>query len=72
MAYGDGAIQMLEKHAEVAICDSPQLVKRETLQRGWVRRALIGMIVLEALGRAVGVLESSSLAAPASVPPSPP
>ncbi len=49
VAYGDGAIQVLEKHAEAAIDDSPQLAKRATIQRGWVRRALMGLIALEAI-----------------------
>lgn len=49
VAYGDGAIQVGEKHAEAAIDDSPQLAKPRRLQRGWVRRALVGLIAVEAL-----------------------
>jgi len=48
VAYGDGAIQVGEKHAEAAIDDSPQIAKRPRIQRGWVRRTLIGLIALEA------------------------
>ncbi|MBL8631143.1 MAG: AAA family ATPase [Rhodospirillaceae bacterium] len=49
VAYGDGAIQVGENHAEAAIDDSPQIAKKITMQRGWVRRALLGLIVLEAV-----------------------
>jgi len=49
VSYGEGAIQVTEKHAEVAIDDSPQIAKKMKLQRGWVRRALMGVIVLEAV-----------------------
>jgi MSHA biogenesis protein MshM len=48
VAYGEGAIQVAEKHAEIAIDDSPQLAKPRRLHRGWVRRTLIGLIALEA------------------------
>ncbi|MBL8645200.1 MAG: hypothetical protein JNK21_14810, partial [Rhodospirillaceae bacterium] len=48
VAYGEGAIQVAAKHAELAIDDSPQLAKKITLQRGWVRRTLMGVIALEA------------------------
>ncbi|MDX2144097.1 MAG: AAA family ATPase [Rhodospirillaceae bacterium] len=48
VAYGEGAIQVAEKHAEAAIDDSPQLAKPRRLHRGWVRRALMGVIALEA------------------------
>jgi MSHA biogenesis protein MshM len=47
VAYGEGAIQVDQKHAEAAIDDSPQLAKPLRLKRGWVRRALIGVIALE-------------------------
>ena len=49
VAYGEGAIQVGESHAEAAIDDSPQLARRVTAQRGWVRRILIGIIAVEAL-----------------------
>lgn len=49
VAYGDGAIQVAEKHAETAIDDSPQIAKPMKLNRGWVRRALIAVIALEAV-----------------------
>lgn len=49
VSYGDGAIQVTERHAEVAIDDSPQIAKKTQLSRGWVRRALVGVIALEAV-----------------------
>jgi MSHA biogenesis protein MshM len=47
VAYGEGAIQVAEKHAEAAIDDSPQLAQPRRIHRGWVRRALMGVIALE-------------------------
>ncbi len=49
VSYGDGSIQVGEKHAEAAIDDSPQLAKRGQIQRGWVRRTLMGLIAVEAI-----------------------
>jgi MSHA biogenesis protein MshM len=48
VAYGEGAIQVAQNHAEAAIDDSPQIAKKITMQRGWVRRALVGVIAVEA------------------------
>jgi MSHA biogenesis protein MshM len=47
VAYGDGAIQVGEKHAEAAIDDSPQIAKSVRFQRRWVRQVLIGLIAVE-------------------------
>lgn len=47
VAYGEGAIQVTDKHVETAIDDSPQLAQPVRMARGWVRRALIGLIVAE-------------------------
>ncbi|MGZ6252239.1 MAG: ExeA family protein [Candidatus Binataceae bacterium] len=47
VAYGDGSIQVTDKHAEAAIDDSPQLARPIRLQRRWVRRALMGVIAAE-------------------------
>lgn len=49
VAYGDGAIQVDDKHAEAAIDDSPQLARPVKLQRSWVRRVLFGIIAVEAI-----------------------
>lgn len=49
VAYGEGSIQVSEKHVEAAIDDSPQLARPVRMARGWVRRALIGLIVAEAV-----------------------
>lgn len=47
VAYGEGAIQVAEKHAELAIEDSPQIVKKSSLSHGTTRRVLMGVIALE-------------------------
>jgi MSHA biogenesis protein MshM len=47
VAYGDGAIQVAEKHAEGAIEDSPQIARPVKIGRRWARRALIGIIAAE-------------------------
>jgi MSHA biogenesis protein MshM len=47
VAYGEGSIQVTEKHAEAAIDDSPQLAKRAGMPRRWVRRLVIGVIATE-------------------------
>lgn len=47
VAYGDGAIQVTDRHAEAAIDDSPQLARVRPLSRRWVRRLLIGVIAAE-------------------------
>jgi MSHA biogenesis protein MshM len=47
VAYGDGAIQVSEKHAEGAIDDSPQIAKRVRIQRRWVKRVIVGVIAAE-------------------------
>ena len=49
VAYGEGAIQVSEKHAEAAIDDSPQIAQPMRFSRSWVRRALIGLIAAEAV-----------------------
>ncbi len=46
-AYGEGAIQVTERHVEAAIDDSPQLAKPLRLQRRWVRRAIIAVVAAE-------------------------
>ncbi len=47
VAYGEGSIQVAEKHAEGAIDDSPQLARPVRIHRRWVRRLLIGVIAAE-------------------------
>jgi MSHA biogenesis protein MshM len=47
VAYGEGAIQVTEKHAEGAIDDSPQLAKPLRIHRRWIRRVLLGVIAAE-------------------------
>lgn len=47
VAYGDGSIQVTEKHAEGAIDDSPQLAMPVRIRRRWVRRVIIGVIAAE-------------------------
>jgi len=47
VAYGEGSIQVTEKHAEGAIDDSPQLAKPMRGKRRWVRQVLIGVIAAE-------------------------
>ena len=47
VAYGEGAIQVNEKHAEGAIDDSPQLAKPVRIHRRWLRRVLLGIIAAE-------------------------
>ena len=47
VAYGDGAIQVAEKHAEGAIDDSPQLAQPIRLRRRWVRQVIYGVIAAE-------------------------
>ena len=49
VAYGEGAIQVAEKHAEGAIDDSPQLAKPLRSRRRWVRQAMVAVIAAEAL-----------------------
>ncbi len=56
VAYGEGAIQVGEKHAEGAIDDSPQLAKPVGLQRRWVRHAATAVIGLAAAAVFVLVL----------------
>jgi len=47
VAYGDGSIQVTEKHAEGAIDDSPQLAKPVRMRRRWVRNVIIGVVAAE-------------------------
>jgi MSHA biogenesis protein MshM len=47
VAYGDGAIQVGEKHAEGAIDDSPQLAQPIRLRRRWVRQVIYSVIAAE-------------------------
>lgn len=47
VAYGEGAIQVADKHAEAAIDDSPQIAKPVKFKRGLTRRVLMGVIALE-------------------------
>lgn len=47
VAYGEGAIQVADKHAEAAIDDSPQIAKPIKLNRSLTRRVLMGVIALE-------------------------
>ncbi len=47
VAYGEGAIQVSDKHVSVAIDDSRTIAKRVFARRPWVRRALIGLIAAE-------------------------
>ena len=61
VAYGEGAIQVSDKHVEVAIDDSPQLAQPLRMSRGWVRRALIGLIVAEVVAVAALFVFSPAL-----------
>lgn len=61
VAYGEGAIQVADKHVEVAIDDSPQLAQPVRLARGWVRRALIGIIAAEVMAVAALFIFSPDL-----------
>lgn len=54
VAYGEGSIQVTEKHATAAIDDSPQIAKPVRLNRSMTRRVLVGVIALEMA--AVGAL----------------
>lgn len=47
VAYGEGAIQVSDKHAEAAIDDTPQLARRLSIQRRWVKQLLVGVIAAE-------------------------
>ncbi len=47
VAYGEGSIQVSDKHAEAAIDDTPQLAKPLTVQRRWVKRLLVGVVAAE-------------------------
>jgi MSHA biogenesis protein MshM len=47
VAYGEGAIQVTDRHAEVAIDDTPQLVRPIRMQRRWIRRLTTGVIAAE-------------------------
>lgn len=47
VAYGDGSIQVTEKHAKLAIADSPQLVPKDNARRRLSRRMLYGIIAAE-------------------------
>lgn len=47
VAYGDGAIQVGEKHADMAIADSPQLVSKAAAARRLTRPVLYGVIAAE-------------------------
>lgn len=47
VAYGEGAIQVGEKHAEGAIDDSPQLANPIVNRQRWIRRLVIGVIAAE-------------------------
>lgn len=47
VAYGEGAIQVVNKHAEAAIDDSPQIARPVKLHRSLTRRVLMGVIALE-------------------------
>ena len=47
VAYGEGAIQVSDKHAEGAIDDSPQIALPIRGRRRWVRRFVIGIIAAE-------------------------
>jgi len=46
-AYGEGSIQVAEKHAENAIDDSPQIAARVRIRRRWVRQLIVGIIAAE-------------------------
>lgn len=47
VAYGAGAIQVTEKHADGAIADSPQLVPKGKSRRRWPRSVWYGVIAAE-------------------------
>ena len=47
VASGEGAIQVTDKHAEAAIDDTPQLARRLSIQRRWVKHVLTGVIAAE-------------------------
>lgn len=47
VAYGEGAIQVTEKHAAAAIDDSPQIARPVRFNRSIARRVLVGVIALE-------------------------
>jgi MSHA biogenesis protein MshM len=58
VAYGEGSIQVAERHVEVAIDDSPQIAVRLGMQRRWVRQVLMGLIAVE-LAAAVALFAAS-------------
>jgi type II secretory pathway predicted ATPase ExeA len=43
-AFGDGAIQVSEKHVDAAVADSPQLVGRLPVQRRWRHQIVLGAV----------------------------
>jgi MSHA biogenesis protein MshM len=47
VAYGEGAIQVADKHVSVAIDDSRTIARPVFVQRPWVRRALMGIVAAE-------------------------
>ena len=47
VAYGEGSIQVTEKHAAAAIEDSPQIARPVRFNRSMTRRVLVGVIALE-------------------------
>jgi MSHA biogenesis protein MshM len=47
VAYGDGTIQVTERHVDAAIEDSPQLVRPARLRRLWIRHFTTGVIAAE-------------------------
>lgn len=47
VGYGEGAIQVTEKHAEAAVDDSPQIARPVRFRRGLTKRVLMGLIAIE-------------------------
>lgn len=47
VAYGEGSIQVTEKHAQAAIADSPQFAPNAAGGRRWTRRVWLGIIAAE-------------------------
>jgi len=66
VAYGDGSIQVTEKHADAAIADSPQLVAKAAGLRRFPRWALYGIIAAELAAVIVIVALSPALQASAT------
>jgi MSHA biogenesis protein MshM len=63
VAYGEGGIQVVEKHVGIAIDDSRTIARPVLGRRPWTRRLLIGVIAAEIAAAAVLFANSPSLQA---------